>query len=110
LICGDFDSAPRSIIDFYHSLVRGAAIGSAVGIDRRCAVCVYDACAQGSELVPSNDQDSTDLDKCLSEIKTRFTAAAPHAPRIRTVLIYGAFGGRFDHTMANVQSLYKFES
>ena len=45
-----------------------------------------------------HDQDSTDMDKCFKWIARR----AAHEGRRYCVFVLGAFGGRFDHEMANL--------
>ncbi len=67
-----------------------------------------------------DDQDSTDLFKCLAAVATRFGApakahGAPAAPpppgaaggatAVR-VIVFGAFGGRFDQEAQNINALY----
>ena len=57
------------------------------------------------------DQDSTDLEKCLARLVARqaaaATAAAAAPPRMR-VIVAGSFGGRLDHTVQNLNCLYKW--
>jgi len=48
------------------------------------------------------DQDSTDLMKCLVQVAERM---GENASKTR-VIVYGAFGGRFDQEMQNFNTLY----
>lgn len=47
----------------------------------------------------SHDQDTTDLMKCLSAVRSRRGAQ-------ETVIVTGAFGGRLDHSLANLWALH----
>ena len=49
-------------------------------------------------------QDSNDLDKALSAILKKSTEYQQYT----RIIIYGAFGGRFDQEMASIQALYKW--
>ena len=59
--------------------------------------------SRGVRLLPDPDQDSTDLHKCLAHARTHL-AAVP-ARRLHLVVL-GAFGGRLDHTVQNLATLY----
>ena len=57
------------------------------------------------------DQDSNDLDKCLQATKERWQLQQnshidPATPRAASVVVLGAFGGRFDQEVAAVHALY----
>lgn len=57
-------------------------------------------------LAQPDDQDSTDLEKCLREVERRQAgSAAPFR-----VIVYGAFGGRFDHEAQNLNVLYTWHA
>lgn len=54
-------------------------------------------------------QDTNDLDKALqSTLKNHNDDDDSKADQESTILIYGAFGGRFDQEMASIQALYKW--
>lgn len=55
--------------------------------------------AAGAEIVPTPDQNFTDLDKAL--------AYATESLGAREVFVWGATGGRLDHTCANLSALIK---
>ncbi len=55
--------------------------------------------AQGAEIVPTPDQDYTDLDKALTYVRERHDTA-----RIR---VFAATGGRLDHTYSVLSALIK---
>jgi thiamine pyrophosphokinase len=62
--------------------------------------------AAGVPLHPApEDQDSTDLEKCLAHLLAR---AAPLGGAGLRVVIAGSFGGRLDHTVQNLNCLYKW--
>ena len=53
--------------------------------------------SKGTEIIDlSHDQDSTDFEKAISYVKK-------HSPQ--TIIGYGAFGGRIDHTLAAIHIL-----
>eukprot|EP01083_Nonionella_stella_P113425 334374_1 len=79
-IVGDFDSIRKDVREFYTS--------------------------EGVECREEKAQDSTDLDKCLEYLHQNSGNDGQKSPS--TVVAYGAFGGRFDHEMAAVQSLFTF--
>lgn len=73
-IIGDLDSINPSIYDYY-----------------------YDRC----KIIFKNDQNSTDIEKCLNFlIKKNF----------RDVILLGATGNRLDHTFCNIGIVHKFFS
>lgn len=76
-ITGDMDSARPEVLDFYRQ--------------------------HGADVVDlAEDQDSTDLHKCLAYIEKRF--GAEELQRL-TILVLGAMGGRIDHTLSNLNTL-----
>ena len=77
IVCGDWDSIDKESESFY-----------------RAAGCTM--------IADPEDQDSTDLMKCLQEVKRRQNIEA----RRYRVIVYGAFGGRFDHEAQNLNCLY----
>ncbi len=79
VVCGDWDSIDSASESFY-----------------RAAGCRM--------LAAPEDQDSTDLMKCLREVE-RIQLASQSRYR---VVIYGAFGGRFDHEAQNLNCLFTF--
>ncbi|KAF3324691.1 thiamine pyrophosphokinase 1 isoform X2 [Carex littledalei] len=61
---------------------------------------------KGSEIVDrAENQDTTDLHKCISFIREQ-TPACDHSNLC--ILVTGALGGRFDHEAANLNVLYVF--
>lgn len=56
----------------------------------------------GVEIEQDPDQDSNDLTKALHKVMT----ISP--PTFEQIIIYGAFGGRFDQEMASFQTLYSW--
>ena len=62
-------------------------------------------------MVPDCDQDCNDLDKCLQAVKERWQTTVPNddsapSPVTASVVVLGAFGGRFDQEVAAVHALY----
>ena len=51
----------------------------------------------GTTIVRDSNQDNNDLEKCLLLL-----------PSAASVVVYGAFGGRFDQQMAGIHSLLRF--
>lgn len=83
LIKGDLDSLRADVRDFYSRL--------------------------GVAVVRDNDQDRHDLDKCLdalADVQAEWTGAGGEA---MTVVILGAFGGRLDQEMANLNMLFRWQ-
>lgn len=86
-IAGDFDSLRRDVARHYR-----------------------DAC--GVRLLYDASQDANDMAKCLAHIAQAAAAAGAVAAEGAgadarwTVVVYGAFGGRFDQEMANLHALY----
>ncbi|KAJ0054376.1 hypothetical protein Pint_00990 [Pistacia integerrima] len=82
LIKGDMDSIRTEVLDFY------ASLGTKV-IDE------------------SQDQDTTDLHKCVAYIRD-FT---PNLEKSNLcILVAGALGGRFDHEAGNLNVLFQFSA
>ncbi|XP_065838796.1 thiamin pyrophosphokinase 1-like [Oscarella lobularis] len=77
LICGDFDSAEPSTIAYYRNM----------GCDIQYRSC----------------QDTTDFTKCLQELHARKTEGKTEYD---SILVLCSTGGRLDHVMAIVQTLY----
>jgi thiamine pyrophosphokinase len=84
LIIGDLDSLQTRVGDYYK-----IAGGS--------GTC---------NIVCDPDQDRNDLDKSLGAILEHYQMNGSH--RIGRVIVYGAFGGRFDQEMGCIQALYKW--
>lgn len=82
VIKGDMDSIRTEVLDFYSNL----------------GTKTFDE---------SNDQDTTDLHKCIAFIRD-FT---PNLDKSNLcVLVAGALGGRFDHEVGNINVLYHFST
>ena len=65
----------------------------------------------------SHDQDSTDLEKCLNYLQANVMGplqASSSGQEVEQeedqplILVLGAFGGRLDHTISNINVLYQF--
>mmetsp|Transcript_4602 Transcript_4602/g.7777 ORF Transcript_4602/g.7777 Transcript_4602/m.7777 type:complete len:279 (-) Transcript_4602:246-1082(-) len=62
--------------------------------------------ARGVLVEHEPDQDSHDFDKCLSWLQRRqHEESAPFS-----VVVFGAFGGRLDQMMANINMVYRYRS
>ena len=67
-----------------------------------------------TEIIKANDQDRHDLDKTLQHINdNRLDILAGAAAKTTStekmyILVIGALGGRFDHDMANINTLFKW--
>ncbi len=89
LICGDWDSI--SAAAEAHFAARGAALVKA-----------------------PEDQDSTDLEKCLVQLERRAAAdarlAARGGARAVRVVVFGAFGGRLDQEAQNLNALFAWRA
>ncbi|GFR74424.1 thiamin pyrophosphokinase 1-like protein [Elysia marginata] len=53
------------------------------------------------EIVPTPDQDDTDFTKCLKIVCERLNPA-----KVSNIVALGGFGGRLDHSLANINTLY----
>jgi thiamine pyrophosphokinase len=64
----------------------------------------------GCSIIQDENQDHNDLDKCLGEIKSKEKENRQdrEGRKGMTVIILGAFGGRFDQEIANVHALFKW--
>ncbi|XP_076825209.1 thiamine pyrophosphokinase 1-like [Clavelina lepadiformis] len=83
LISGDFDSIDVSLLDFYQS--------------------------QGVEVVRTPDQNFTDFTKCIRIIAEKYDSGQIPASVTDIVCLLGQ-AERFDHTMANINTLYEANS
>ncbi|XP_059625689.1 thiamine pyrophosphokinase 1 [Cornus florida] len=82
VIKGDMDSVRQEVKDFYKNMNTE----------------IEDA---------SNDQDTTDLHKCIAYIRD----CTPNLDKSNLcILVAGALGGRFDHEAGNINVLYNFSS
>ena len=79
LIIGDLDSITPMVKSFYESSTQ-------------------------TKLIKNPDQDSNDLEKCLEHVLSS-SSSSSSSP---LVVVYGAFGGRFDQSMQSINALYKF--
>lgn len=55
------------------------------------------------------EQDTNDFEKCLRWLERRHARGPPGAPPL-SVVAHGAFGGRLDQQMANLNMLYRYAS
>lgn len=60
--------------------------------------------AENVAIIRDPDQDTNDLEKCLRHVAENLPAADA------TVVVWGAFGGRFDQEMASFAALFKHEN
>lgn len=82
VIKGDMDSIRPDVLNFYKNL--------------------------GTKIVDnSDDQDTTDLHKCITYVCDYM----PNDDKSNLcILVAGALGGRFDHEMGNINTLYSFKT
>lgn len=81
VIKGDMDSVRKDVLDFYSNL--------------------------GTEILDaSQDQDSTDLHKCVDYIHDSANVDNTNL----CILVVGALGGRFDHEIGNINVLCRFSA
>ncbi|XP_071492977.1 thiamine pyrophosphokinase 1-like [Diadema antillarum] len=57
---------------------------------------------EGSTVIPTPDQDYTDFTKCLKIVLQRLQVEAPD---VDSIVVFGAFGGRLDQTLANINTV-----
>ncbi|XP_076915860.1 thiamine pyrophosphokinase 1-like isoform X2 [Bidens hawaiensis] len=82
VIKGDMDSIRPDVLNFYRNL--------------------------GTKIVDnSDDQDTTDLHKCIAYI---LDSVSDNTKSNLCILVAGALGGRFDHEMGNVNTLCRFST
>ncbi|KAJ7546675.1 hypothetical protein O6H91_08G050200 [Diphasiastrum complanatum] len=81
-IIGDLDSIDPDVREFY-------------------------TCKGTTVLDKSDDQDTTDLHKCVAFIES--STPDLRSPNLKLIVV-GALGGRFDHELANINVLYSFPS
>lgn len=89
-ICGDFDSVKQETLDFYRD--------------------------KGVEVNHIKDQNSTDMDKCLKYVIEALNSKSEQGNGVQValksthvdVVVIGAFGGRFDHQMAHINSAMRW--
>ncbi|KAI7740830.1 hypothetical protein M8C21_020150 [Ambrosia artemisiifolia] len=82
VIKGDMDSIRPEVLDFYRNL--------------------------GTKIIDnSDDQDTTDLHKCIAYI---LDIVSDDRKSNLCILVAGALGGRFDHEMGNVNTLCRFST
>ncbi|XP_064594397.1 thiamin pyrophosphokinase 1-like isoform X2 [Liolophura sinensis] len=77
VITGDFDSCPSETITLFRQ--------------------------KGVEIIETPDQDFTDFTKCLKVVATKVNDSKD----CKGVVVVGAFGGRLDHVMANINTLFE---
>lgn len=81
-IKGDLDSLSAEVEDYYRNL--------------------------GTKVIRDPDQDTNDLQKCLDLLKDGADGKIA-SPSDCQVVVLGALGLRFDHSMANIHMLYKYQ-
>ncbi|KAJ1964314.1 hypothetical protein IWQ62_002970 [Dispira parvispora] len=79
VICGDMDSAEKVVVEYFEGL--------------------------GTTIAREDDQDTTDFMKCLDWIDGHYEKRNSSS---YAIVAYGGLGGRFDHTMASISTLYKY--
>lgn len=58
---------------------------------------------KGSSVIETPDQNATDFTKCLKIVVNRIKE---NDLRVDRIMVFGAFGGRIDQTMANINTLF----
>ncbi|KAJ1619350.1 thiamine pyrophosphokinase [Pavlovales sp. CCMP2436] len=84
LIKGDLDSIRKDVRTFY--------------------------AGRGVQVVCDGDQDHHDLDKCLMSLQDLQAQWVADGGEEMTVVVLGAFGGRLDQEMANLNMLFRWQS
>ncbi|ELR21529.1 thiamine pyrophosphokinase [Acanthamoeba castellanii str. Neff] len=79
VITGDMDSLRPSVMEYYRS--------------------------KGTAIVQSRDQDTTDLEKCVLQIKD---IEHKKGQTFTNLCVVGGLGGNFSHELANVNILFKY--
>ncbi|XP_020870423.1 thiamine pyrophosphokinase 1 isoform X1 [Arabidopsis lyrata subsp. lyrata] len=110
VIKGDMDSIRRDVLDFYVNLVSSLCdyIFRIIvcGVFVRSNMLSLFFSLQGTKVIDeSQDQDTTDLDKCILYI--RDSTLNQESSRLH-ILATGALGGRFDHEAGNINVLYRY--
>ena len=80
LICGDMDSADTATVEYYRGL--------------------------GARVVATPDQDHTDFTKSLLELASLHRQGEEGVAGAEAVVTFVETGGRMDHVMGNIQSLF----
>ncbi|XP_061777947.1 thiamin pyrophosphokinase 1 isoform X2 [Nerophis ophidion] len=97
-ISGDFDSITSEVRDFYAGKQQKTGKMDHVALPQNVMTCM-----QGCRLIETSDQDLTDYTKCLvimvEEIQKRKL-------QVDAIVTLGGLGGRFDQTMATVETLH----
>ena len=57
---------------------------------------------QDAEFIKIEDQDTTDHEKAIYWILENW-------PDLKKIVVFGAFGGRIDHTLNSIHVLYKYQ-
>ena len=61
-------------------------------------------------MIHVKDQDSTDFQKCLNEIHSRFNANTHNPLPLKPIAVLGGVGGRLDHSLAHIHTLFEHAS
>ncbi|KAG6417828.1 hypothetical protein SASPL_120022 [Salvia splendens] len=103
LIKGDMDSVREEVSQFYRALI--------LHLDSSFVSLLAEVLEihMGTRVVDaSDDQDTTDLHKCIAYIRDLPNLKNENASTC--VLVAGALGGRFDHEAGNINVLCHFSS
>ncbi|KAF8401482.1 hypothetical protein HHK36_012422 [Tetracentron sinense] len=104
VIKGDLDSIRKEVQDFYLNVLAHVDPWAWISFPGYCCGDVM-ACYYGTKILDeSEDQDTTDLHKCVAYIR-KFTSKSNLC-----ILVAGALGGRFDHEVGNLNILYRFSN